>query len=124
MSKKPFSIDAAKTSGPSPTDTYSVQEFADLLDFPVSAVLKIIERRKKRAREFYTITELAKRWDCSRTKVYEILRESELKVFNIAGKSNKQRDAWRVSRPTVEHIEQTRADRLPEVEVASEDVAA
>jgi|SRR5215813_5027203 len=111
-------LDAAKTSGPSPTDQYSVQEFADLLDFPVSAVLKIIERRKKKARDFYTVTELAKRWDCSRTKVYELLRDSELKVFNVAGKSSTQREAWRVSKAIVEHIEQTRAERLPESAVA------
>jgi len=121
MSRKTH-VDPAASSGTSPTalptDTYSVQDFADLLDFPVSAVLKIIERRKKRVRDFYTITELAKRWDCSRSKVYEILRESELKVFNIAGKSSKQRDAWRVSRAIVEHIERTRVERLPESAVA------
>jgi hypothetical protein len=108
--------DAAQTSGTSPTasDVYSVSEFADLLGFPVTAVLKIIERKKNRNRDFYTISELAERWGCSRAKVYAVLRESEFKALNLAGEGNKHRDAWRIPRATVERIEQARMERLPE----------
>jgi hypothetical protein len=105
-----------KTSGTSPSasDVYSVMEFADLLGFPVTAVLKIIERKKNKNRDFYTISELAERWGCSRAKVYAVLREAEYKALNLAGEENKHRDAWRVPRATVERIEQARMQRLPE----------
>jgi hypothetical protein len=116
----PQKIDAAKTSGTSPSssDMYSVKEFADLLGFPVISVLKIIERKKNKNRDFYTISELADRWNCSRAKVYDILREAEYKALNLAGKGNKERSAWRVPRATVERIEQARMGRLPELAIA------
>ncbi len=110
-------LDATKTSGTSPTDMYSVQEFAYLLDFPVDSLLKIVAR-KKRNRDFFQIKDLAERWNCSRAKVYDILRNAEFKVLNIAGKENTKRDAWRVPKAVVERIEQARMERLPESAIA------
>jgi transposase len=57
---------------------------------------------------------VAKRWDCSRATVYNILRECEFKMLNVASKENKERNSWRVPASVVERIEQSRMEPLPE----------
>jgi predicted DNA-binding protein YlxM (UPF0122 family) len=61
------------------SDALSLQELADLFGFPVSALIEAVNRNRQTVNKpFYSIPELAKRWNCSRATVYNILRESEL----------------------------------------------
>ena len=75
-------------SGTSPTlketDSLTISEFADLFGFPASAVLAAVARqRRSYNKPFYSIPDLATRWECSRAKVYEVLRESEFKILDL-----------------------------------------
>jgi hypothetical protein len=98
------------------SDRFTVAEFADMLGFPVAAIVSIIEKNRIAIKKpFYNINEVVKRWDCSRAQVYVTLRESEFKVFNIASGENKERNRWRIPASVVERIEQSRMNRLPEV---------
>jgi hypothetical protein len=47
--------------------------------------------------------------------VYNILREAEFKVLNVASKNSSHRDCWRIPASVVESIERSRIERLPEV---------
>lgn len=115
-STKSRQLDASKTSGSSPGDKFTITEFADVLGFPVQALIAIIEQNRGAIRKpFYNISELAERWNCSRATVYNVLRETEFKVLNVAGKASTQRDCWRIPASVVERIEQSRMNRLPEV---------
>ena len=97
-------------------ERFTVVEFAELLGVPVEA-LKIIIAKNRNAykRPFYNITQLAERWNVSRAQVYNILRESDFKVLNIASKSSEERQTWRIPASTVEKIEQSRMGHLSEV---------
>jgi predicted DNA-binding protein YlxM (UPF0122 family) len=95
------------------TDHLSVSEWADLFGFSVSALIAAIERNRQAIRKpFYSIPDLAKRWNCSRATVYNILRESEFKLFNLSRKG-KKKGKWNVPASVVEHIEQARMQALP-----------
>ncbi len=87
-----------------------------MLGFPIQALIAIIEKnRSSIKRSFYNISQLAERWDCSRAMVYNILREAEFKVLNVASKNSSHRDCWRIPASVVESIERSRIERLPEV---------
>ena len=104
------------TGGLKETDSLSIAEFANLFGFLPSAVITAIERNRRAIKKlFYKISELAKRWDCSRATVYNILRESEFKSLNMASEGSKERNCWRIPASVVERIEQSRMERLPEI---------
>jgi hypothetical protein len=97
------------------SDSLTIAELADIFGFPVSALVAAIERNRRTIKKpFYNVSELAKRWDCSRATVYNILRECEFKMLNVASKENKERNSWRVPTSVVERIEQSRMEPLPE----------
>jgi predicted DNA-binding protein YlxM (UPF0122 family) len=97
-----------------PLDKFSISELADIFGFPVSALVEAINRNRRAIKKpFYSIPELAKRWNCSRATVYNVLRESELKALNVAQKSAKK-GKWNVPGSVVEHIEQSRMEAIPE----------
>jgi Helix-turn-helix domain of resolvase len=87
-----------------------------MLGFPVAALVSIIEKNRSSIKKpFYNISQLAERWDCSRATVYNILRETEFKVVNLASENSSHRDCWRIPASVVESIERSRIERLPEV---------
>jgi len=51
---------------------------------------------------------------CSRAQVYNIFRETEFKVFNVASQDSEKRQSWRIPASVVEKIEQSRMARVPE----------
>jgi hypothetical protein len=86
MSTKPAVPPTAQfpTAALKETDSLTISEFADLFGFPASAVIAAVARqRRSYNKAFYSIPELAKRWECSRAKVYEVLRESEFKILDL-----------------------------------------
>ena len=108
----------AKKNAPAPavvsSDKPSVSELADIFGFPVSALVEAINRNQGVVKKpFYSIPELAKRWNCSQATVYNVLRESELKALNVAQKSAKK-GKWNVPASVVEDLEQSRMENIPE----------
>jgi DNA-binding phage protein len=99
-----------------PSEKFTVAEFAEMLGLPVEAVKVIIAKNRTAIRRsFYNISQLAERWGVSRAQVYNILREADFKVLNIASKSSEERQSWRIPASVVEKIEQSRMEHLPEV---------
>jgi DNA-binding GntR family transcriptional regulator len=97
-----------------PSDKLSISELADIFGFPVAAFVEAINRNRQAVKKpFYSIPELAKRWNCSRATVYNVLRESELKALNVAKRSAKK-GKWNVPADVVEHIELSRIEAIPE----------
>lgn len=96
------------------TDSFTVAEFADLFGFPASAVLAAIENNRKAIKKpFYSIPDLAARWDCSRATVYSVFKESEFKVLNLA-RRNKNKGKKLIPAAIVEQIERSRMRTLTE----------
>jgi hypothetical protein len=94
---------------------FTINEFADMLGFPVPALEAIIDKNRRAIRRpFYNITQLAERWECSRAQVYSIFRETEFKVFNVASQGSEKHQSWRILASVVEKIEQSRMARVPE----------
>lgn len=92
----------------SPTDSLSILEYADIFGFTPEAVIEAIGRNRRAVKQsFYSIPGLAKRWCCSRAKVYAILREAGYKLLDltIPGKDKGKR---LIPASVVERIEQTR----------------
>lgn len=103
-----------RSASPEETDSLTISEFADLFGFSASAVLAAVERNRTAIRkEFYTIPDLARRWNCSRATVYNVLRESEFKLLDLSRKG-KHKGHWNVPAAAVERIEQSRMRSLPE----------
>jgi hypothetical protein len=97
-------------------ERFTIAEFADMLGIPVEALKVIIAKnRTVNRRPFYNISQLAERWNVSRAQVYNILREADFKVLNIASKTSEERQSWRIPASVVEKIEQNRMEHLPEV---------
>ena len=95
-------------------DHFSIGEFADLFGFPAEAILAAIERNGSAINKpFYSIPDLARRWRCSRSTVYTILRESEFKLFDMRQRK-KAKGKWNVPGAAVEQIEKSRMRSLPE----------
>jgi hypothetical protein len=96
------------------SDKFSVAEVADIFGFPVPALVAAMNRNiQSLHKPFYSIPDLAARWDCSRATVYNVLRESEFKILNAASKRATQRDKWRVPAAVVEHLEKSRMEAMP-----------
>ncbi len=98
---------AATFGAPAPAvaQDYPNQRVTIVVPFGAGSVTDIMAR--------ILADELAKRWNCSRATVYNVLRESELKALNVAQKSAKK-GKWNVPAAVVEHIEQSRMESLPE----------
>jgi hypothetical protein len=96
------------------TDKLTIAEFAEVLNLPTSAVISAVEAKRGTYKPYYTITELADRWNVSRATVYNVLREFEAKLFNAASKDNESRVCRRIPAAIVERIEKARSVSLPE----------
>ena len=97
-------------------DRFTVAEFAEMLGLPVEALKVIIAKnRTANRRSFYNISQLAERWNISRAQVYNVLREADFKVLNIASKTSEERQSWRIPASVVEKVEQSRMEHLPEI---------
>lgn len=71
--------------------TLTVDEIASLFGIPVTAVRERLARHPA-ALEYFSISDLAKRWRCSRGTVYNRLRAHGAKVLDFApnGKRGKK----------------------------------
>jgi predicted DNA-binding protein YlxM (UPF0122 family) len=99
----------------SPADKFSVAELAELFGFPVSALVEAINRNSQSLRKpFYSISDIAARWDCSRATVLNVLRESELKLFSASSQCAIKRNSWRIPALVVKHVEDQRMKALSE----------
>jgi hypothetical protein len=97
------------------TDSLTIAEYATLFGFTPAALIDAIHRNRGAIKkDFYSITEIAERWNCSRATVYAVLRESELKVINVAPRSSEKRDTWRIPADVVEHLERQRSRPMSE----------
>jgi predicted DNA-binding protein YlxM (UPF0122 family) len=100
-------------SAVSSSDRISVTELATLFGFSVSALVEAINRNRKILNKpFYSVSDLAARWNCSRTTVLNILRESELKLFKASSQCATKRNLWRIPAPVVKHLEDQRMQAL------------
>jgi hypothetical protein len=98
-----------------PTDSVAITDLAEALNIPSSAVIAAIENSRRTIKKaFYSIPELAKRWNCSRATVYNILRESESNLLNLSDRT-KKRNRWSVPAAVVKRIEERRMEPLPEI---------
>ena len=119
--KKPEPNRASGTSPSAHTqvltqERFTIAEFADLLGLPVGALKLILTKNRTiNTRPFYNISQLAERWRISRAQVYNILREADFRVLNVASKTSEERQSWRIPVSVVEKIEQSRMEHLPEV---------
>jgi hypothetical protein len=90
------------------TDSFTISQFADLFGFPAPALLAFLERQRRNfTKPFYTIQDLADRWDCSRATVYAVLEESEFKVLDL-NRKGKKKGKKLVPAAVVEQIERSR----------------
>lgn len=91
-----------------PEDSLTIGEFSSLFGFPAEALMEAIRRnRTSLKKSFYSIPDLAARWDCSRGTVYNILAESEFKVLNLTRKG-KDKGKRLVPAAVIEKLEQSR----------------
>ena len=73
--------------------------------------MTIISDRSSSPRpDFYTISQLADRWSCSRGTVYNVLRSTGTKVVDFTAKGRKGHKLVPV--PAVEEIERRKLRRL------------
>jgi predicted DNA-binding protein YlxM (UPF0122 family) len=104
-------------SAVSSSDRISVTELATLFGFSVSALVEAINRNRKILNKpFYSVSDIATPWDCSRATVLNILRESELKLFNVSSRGATKRNSWRIPALVVKHLEDQRMEPLSEAE--------
>lgn len=98
------------------TDCVAISDLAEALNLPPSALIAAIEKNRQAINKpFYSISDLAGRWNCSRATIYNILRDADFKALNIASKTSEERQSWRIPASVVEKIEQSRLEHLPEV---------
>jgi hypothetical protein len=97
----------------SPQDSLKIQDFADLFGFPASAVIQAVEAqryRTARSQAYYSIRDLAARWECSKPAVYASLRTAQAKIVNMG--SGEKRKRILVDAATVARIEKSRTERM------------
>jgi predicted DNA-binding transcriptional regulator AlpA len=68
-------------------------DVAALFGFSESTLLQMLEGRNAPRQEFYSISEVAHRWRCSRGTVYNRLLQVGAKVLDFAPKGKKGRKA-------------------------------
>jgi hypothetical protein len=99
------------------TDCVPIADLAEALRLPPSALIAALEKsRQALNRPFYTIAQLAQRWQCSRATVYNVLRETEAKLLNVSDRANKN-GRWSVPASVVDHVEMNRKQTLPEPKI-------
>jgi hypothetical protein len=95
-----------------PSDCVPISDLADALNLPPSALIAAVEKNRLAVKKpFYSIPDLAKRWNCSRATVYNTLRGSEFKLLNLSRKG-RTKGKWNIPAAVVEHIEQARMERI------------
>ena|ERR1700722_4223642 len=100
-----------------PQDRLSITEFADLFGLTPEAVQSAVEKNRRSLRKpFYTIAELATRWNISRASVYAILRDHSAKILNMG--VGKTREKKMIPLAVVERIEAARTSLIAEPEAA------
>jgi hypothetical protein len=100
------------------TDQITVAELPQIFGFPLTAIIAAIEKHKAGvSKPFYSIPDLATRWNCSRATVYNVLRETEFKLLDLS-RQGKDKGKWLIPAAVVERIEQSRMERLPETTAA------
>ena len=88
-----------------PTDSLTVQEFADIFGFTSKALIAAIEKqRMKLPKPFYSIKDLAARWCYTQQNIHNVLRRYGVEVLDltIEGKTRARKIVFRDS---VERIE-------------------
>jgi hypothetical protein len=81
-------------SGSNSAKLVSVSEVASLFGYSEDVVLQMIDRQHAPAhQEFFSISDLAKRWRCSRGTVYNRLRSVGAKVLDFAAPGRKCKKA-------------------------------
>jgi hypothetical protein len=87
-----------------PTDSLTVQELANLFCIPVAAVITAIEtQRRNFNKPFYTLQDLAVRWNCTPSNIHNIIRKYDARTMNLG--QGKKRSKRLVPAETVELIE-------------------
>jgi hypothetical protein len=95
------------------SDKFSVAEVADIFGFPVPALVAAMNRNiQSLHKPFYSISDLAARWNCSRATVLNILHESELKLFKASSRRATKRNLWRIPASVVKHVEDQRMQAM------------
>src|SRR5712692_2949611 len=90
------------------TDCVSISELANVFGLPASALVSAVERNRQAIKKpFYSIPDLAKRWNCSRATVYNVLNESEFKLLDLS-REGRKKGKWNIPASVVERIEQSR----------------
>jgi hypothetical protein len=93
-------------------DSLTIAEFSSLLGLPASAIIEAIRRNRTAIKKaYYTISDLALRWSCSRALVYTVIAESEFKILDLT-REGRTRGRKLVPAATVEELERGRAARL------------
>jgi hypothetical protein len=92
-----------------PTGTLTVDEIAALFGIPVTAVHERLARRTV-LQEYFSISDLAKRWRCSRGTVYNRLRAHGAKVLDFARDGKRGKKV--VAASTVVQLEAHQTKRL------------
>jgi|HubBroStandDraft_4_1064222.scaffolds.fasta_scaffold668247_1 predicted DNA-binding protein YlxM (UPF0122 family) len=97
----------------SPNDSLPIKEFAELFGYSSEAVLQAIEAQRYRLEKrqaYYSISQLASRWDCSKPAVYAALKSEQAKIINMG--SGEKRRRILVPASVVEKIEKARTEKM------------
>lgn len=95
-----------------PTDSLTIQELANLFCIPVEAVIAAIETQLRNFNKpFYTFRDLAVRWNCTSSNIYNIVRKYDVKTMNLG--QGKKRGKQLVPAATVERIERQSLKFMP-----------
>jgi hypothetical protein len=95
------------------TDSLSISEFASLFGFQEEAVRAAVATQRQRqagARSYFTIPQLADRWNCSRAQVYALLTASAVKTVNIG--QGKKRAKHLIPAQTVAKLENNLMEKM------------
>jgi hypothetical protein len=84
------------------TDSVTFQELASLYHIPVEFVIATIETQR-RSKPFHSIRDLAARWRCSTSSVYNIVDKCDVKTLHFG--FGKKRGVRLISAESVERIE-------------------
>lgn len=88
-----------------PTDSLTVQEFADIFGFTAKALIAAIEKQRMRLpKPFYSFKDLAARWCCTQQNIHNVLRRHGVEVIDLTmeGKSKGRKIVYRDSVARIE----------------------
>ena len=96
-----------------PTDSLTVQEFADIFGFTTKALIAAIEKqRMSLPKPFYSFKDLAARWCCTQQNIHNILRLYGVEVLDLRVEG-KSRGRKIVHRDSVVRIEKQLTKIMP-----------